>query len=217
MDSKYLIDFFHKLNTPIIKRKKYSYISYHGLEESFCYILIDGVVKTSLLMANGREFNLAYIVATDIISILKDEVSKYTSAPFNVRIESEEATFFRIPRKQFWDYVKENKELQDYVRDYYRKKLSEMIESLQYMTMNGKKGAVCAFLYKMTNLFGKSSNQGVLIDFAITNEEIAGFCGITTRNSVNRIIHGLKKDEVVEIINQRILVRNLKYLEKYTQ
>lgn len=185
---KYLIDFLEKENTPIIKKKKHMYLAYRGLEQAYTYVLIDGVVKTSIIMKDGREFNLEYVTPVDIVSLVRDEVSNYTSAPFNVRIESDEATFYRIPRIKFWEYVRDDKHLQDYIREYYRNKLSETIESLQYMTMNGKKGAVCSFLYKLMNQFGAEVEDGILIDFNVTNEDIAGFCGISTRNSVNRLL-----------------------------
>ena len=207
---KYLIDFLEKENTPIIKKKKHMYLAYRGLEQAYTYVLIDGVVKTSIIMKDGREFNLEYVTPVDIVSLVRDEVSNYTSAPFNVRIESDEATFYRIPRIKFWEYVRDDKHLQDYIREYYR------IESLQYMTMNGKKGAVCSFLYKLMNQFGVEVEDGILIDFNVTNEDIAGFCGISTRNSVNRIIHDLKEEGVVEIHNQKLLILDKAYLEEFT-
>lgn len=212
----YLVDFLERQNTPIIKKKKHMYLAYRGLEQAYTYVLIDGVVKTSIIMKDGREFNLSYVTPVDIVSLLRDEVSNYTSAPFNVRIESEEATFYRIPRTKFWEYVREDKQLQDYVREYYRDKLSETIESLQYMTMNGKKGAVCSFLYKLMMQFGVEKDEGTLIDFTVTNEDIAGFCGISTRNSVNRIIHDLKEEGVVEIHHQKLLILDKAYLEEFT-
>lgn len=216
MEENYLVTFLEKQNAPIIKKKKHMYLAYHGLEESYTYVLKEGVVKTSIILKDGREFNLAYITPIDIVSLLKDEVSNYTSAPFNVRVETEEASFYRIPRIKFWEYVKEDRRLQDYIREYYRKKLSENIESLQYMTMNGKKGAVCAFIYKLMKQFGVETTQGILIDFTVTNEDIAAFCGISTRNSVNRIIHDLKEEGVVSIQNQKILVLDKGYLEDFT-
>ncbi len=212
----YLVDFLERQNTPVIKKKKHMYLAYRGLEQAYTYVLIDGVVKTSIIMKDGREFNLSYVTPVDIVSLLRDEVSNYTSAPFNVRIESEEATFYRIPRTKFWEYVREDKQLQDYVREYYRDKLSETIESLQYMTMNGKKGAVCSFLYKLMMQFGVEKDEGTLIDFTVTNEDIAGFCGISTRNSVNRIIHDLKEEGVVEIHHQKLLILDKAYLEEFT-
>ena len=139
MEENYLVNFLEAHNAPVIKKKKHMYLAYHGLEESYTYVLKEGVVKTSIILKDGREFNLAYITPIDIISLLRDEVSNYTSAPFNVRVESDEASFYRIQRIKFWEYVKEDRKLQDYIREYYRQKLSENIESLQYMTMNGKK------------------------------------------------------------------------------
>ena len=83
-------------------------------------LIEEGVIKTSIILRDGREFNISYIKGPDIISLLKDEVSQYTSAPFNVRIESETATFYRIPRVLFWEYVNQDTKLQDYVNLYYR-------------------------------------------------------------------------------------------------
>lgn len=84
------------------------------------------------------------------------------------------------------------------------------------MTMNGKKGAVCAFINKLVTLFGIKQASGILIDFPITNEDIAGFRGISTRNSVNRIIHDLKQEKVIEIQHQKIVVLYPDYLADYT-
>ncbi|MDY5473602.1 MAG: hypothetical protein SPG00_01235 [Holdemanella porci] len=103
---------------------------YYGLEQQDTYVLKEGIVKTSIILRDGREFNISYIKGPDIISLLKDEVSQYTSAPFNVRIESETATF-------------------------YRTKLTEAIFKQQLMTMNGKNGAVCAFIYQLIPIFGR--------------------------------------------------------------
>ena len=216
MEENYLVNFLEEHNAPVIKKKKHMYLAYHGLEESYTYVLKEGVVKTSIILKDGREFNLSYITPIDIISLLRDEVSNYTSAPFNVRVESDEASFYRIQRIKFWEYVKEDRKLQDYIREYYRKKLSENIESLQYMTMNGKKGAVCAFIYKLVKQFGVQTKDGILIDFTVTNEDIAGFCGISTRNSVNRIIHDLKTEGIVQVNNQKIVVKDISYLADFT-
>ena len=134
----------------------------------------------------------------DIVSLVRDEVSNYTSAPFNVRIESDEATFYRIPRIKFWEYVKNDQKLQDTCVN---------ITVINYLKRSSRcniwreweKGAVCSFLYKLMNQFGVEVEGGILIDFNVTNEDIAGFCGISTRNSVNRIIHDLKEEGVVKI------------------
>ncbi len=214
MNSEFLVKFLEERRTPIVKKKYHSYLSYRGIKEDYIYILKEGVVKTSVILRDGREFNFSYLKATDIVSLLRDEVSNYTDSPFNVRVETAEASFYRIPRVKFWTFVKEKKELQDYVRDYYRNKLSESMESQQYMMMNGKKGAVCFHLQKLCSLFGVEQDDGVLIDFNITNEDIAGFCGISTRNSVNRILNELKREGVLDIRQQKIVILDTESIEE---
>lgn len=217
MDNEYLLNFLKEKNVATIKKKKHTYLTYYGLEQQDTYVLKEGVIKTSIILHDGREFNISYINTPDIISLLKDEVSQYTSAPFNIRIESDVATFYRIPRVLFWDYVSRNKKLQDYVNSYYREKLSEAIFRQQIMMMNGKTGAICSFLYQLIHLFGRKVEAGILIDFQITNDDIAGFCGISTRNSVSRIICKLKEEGIIKIVNQKILILDVDYLKQYVQ
>ena len=134
-----------------------------------------------------------------------------------MRIESETAVFYKIPRVTFWEYVNEDKKLQDYINAYYREQLSQAIYRQQLMTMNGKTGAVCAFLYLQIEPFGKKMKDGILIDFQITNDDIAGFCGISTRTSVNRILRGLRENGIISIDDQKILIKDKEYLEQYVK
>ena len=67
------------------ERPRHAYLAYCGLEQPFTYVLAHGVVKTSIVLKNGREFNIAYLKGPSLISLLRDEVSTFTSAPFNIR------------------------------------------------------------------------------------------------------------------------------------
>lgn len=74
-----------------------------------------------------------------------------------------------------------------------KKIIREYLSLAKKMVMNGKNGGLCAFLYSLIDLFGKKRRDGILIDFVVTNEDIAGFCGISSRSSVNRMLNQLKK------------------------
>lgn len=217
MGSNYLIKFLEEKDVPTVTKKRHTYLTYYGLEQQDTYVLKEGVIKTSIILRDGREFNISYIKGPDIISLLKDEVSQYTSAPFNVRIESDTAVFYRIPRVLFWEYVNQDTNLQDYVNSYYRNKLSEAILRQQLMTMNEKNGAVCAFIYSLISLFGRKLKDGIIIDFQVTNDDIAGFCGISTRNSVNRILRGLREENIITMVNKKILILDEDYLKQFIQ
>lgn len=154
------------------------------MNEENIYILKNGVVKVSVFMLDGREFNITYLKGFDVISMLKDAVNKSDFSSLLIRVESDEASFYRIPKELFMRFVKENPKLREYVNSYYLKKLSETISRQELMAMNGKNGAVCAFLHYLVSIFGKKVRDGILIDLKITNDDIAGFCGISTCNSV---------------------------------
>ncbi|MHC5229746.1 Crp/Fnr family transcriptional regulator [Enterococcus sp. LJL99] len=199
---------------PFVLKKKKKYIVYEGLQDSSVYILKKGIIKTSVISHDGREFNLRYINSLEIASLLKDEYSKFTDAPFNIRIESPTAELYKIDRVKFWQDINNSPKLQDYVKEYYRVNLLKTMKKMQQMLMNGKFGAVCTQLYELYETFGIETEQGILIDFVVTNEEIARFCGITSASSVNRMMQQLRDTDAIEIVNRKILIKNLDAIQE---
>lgn len=208
-------DFFAQYDVPVIRIRRHVLLKINDVDEENIYILKDGVVKVSVLMLDGREFNITYLKGFDAISMFKDAVNKSDFSSLMIRVESDEASFYRISKELFMEFVKENPKLQEYVNSYYRKKLSETISRHKLMTMNGKNGAVCAFLYYLITMFGKEVRNGILIDLKITNDDIAGFCGISTRSSVNRILRGLREEHVIRTLYNKIVVLDVDYLKQY--
>lgn len=215
MGSKLISDFFEKYDVPVIRIRRHALLKIDDANEENIYILKDGVVKVSALMRDGREFNITYLKGFDAISMFKDAVSESDFSSLMIRVESDEASFYRISKELFMEFVKKDPKLQEYVNSYYRKKLSEVISRHELMTMNGKNGAVCAFLYFLVTMFGKQVRDGILIDLKITNDDIAGFCGISTRNSVNRILRGLRDEHVIRTLYNKIVVLDVEYLKQY--
>lgn len=204
--SEPVLSFLEEKNLPEVIKKKHTYLMMDGHNQEDIYVLKDGVVKVSIVLCDGREFNITYLKGLDIISLLKDEINKMTTA-----------SFYRINRKFFEQYVKENEELHAYIESYYRKKMTEAIYRQQLMTMNGKNGAVCAFIYHLIPLFGRQVKKGIFIDLQITNDDIASFCGVSTRNSVNRILRGLREENVITMVYHKILILDVDYLKRYAQ
>lgn len=212
---EYLLRLLEEKEVNVVTQRRHSYVMYQGIESDYVYILKEGVAKISNIMRDGREFNIAYVTEPDFVSLLEEKQETGISALFNVRVESEEASFYRVQRQKFWKWVMSDLTLFRIVDDFYQRRLAMNLELLQKMTINGKKGAVCACINSLINEFGIKKRNGILIDFPVTNEDIAGFCGISTRNSVNRIIRDLKTEEIIDIIDNRIMVYNSEYFEDY--
>lgn len=218
----YLVNFLEDKQIPTITKDYHTYLTFHGLKAASVFILKEGVIKTSVILQDGREFNISYINQADVISLLHDEALQYDEQPFNVRIESPTATFYQINRVQFWKYVNNDPQLQNYVKQYYRHRLSENFSRLQRLTMNGKIGALASFLRDLIQKFGQpiQDSQKILIDFDITNEDIAAFCGIATEASVSRMVKKLKEEGVIEFTNsdngrRRIIISNVQKLDDH--
>lgn len=212
MGRELFLDFFSEHEVPVIRKRRHTFLK---MDDENVYILKEGVVKVSVLMRDGREFNIAYLKGFDILSMFKDAVVDCKFSSLMIRVESDEASFYCVSKELFNQLLNEHSELVEYVNMYYRKKLSETISRQELMTMNGKSGAIYAFLYNLISLFGKENEEGILIDMQVTNDDIAGFCGISTRNSVNRILRGLREENVIRIVDNKILILNADYLKPY--
>lgn len=212
MGRELFLDFFTEHEVPVIRKRRHTFLK---MDDENAYILKEGVVKVSVLMRDGREFNIAYLKGFDILSMFKDAVVDCKFSSLMIRVESEEASFCLVSREDFSRAVKRDEKLKEYVEAYYRENLQRALYRQKCMTMNGKSGAIYAFLYNLISLFGKENEEGILIDMQVTNDDIAGFCGVSTRNSVNRILRGLREENVIRIVDNKILILNADYLKPY--
>lgn len=74
--SEFVLDFFEGKNLATIEKKKHSYLMIDGHDQADIYILKDGIVKMSIILSDGREFNLMYLKGFDVLSLLKDEIKR---------------------------------------------------------------------------------------------------------------------------------------------
>ena len=214
-DREYLLENLEKYHVPIVTKKYHTYLTYQGDTSDCVYILKEGVAKVSSILRDGREFNITYITDSDFVSLLDEKRGNDIFSVFNVRIETEFAEFYQVSRRDFWQWSRTDNHFFEIVDDFYRRRLAFNIDMFQQMMVNGKKGAVCSCIHNLIDSFGIQKRDGILIDFPITNEDIAGFCGISTRNSVSRIVHDLEKEHVLSRIDGKIMIYNLSFLEDY--
>ena len=73
--SESVLNFLEEKNLPEVTKKKHTYLMMDGHDQEDIYILKDGVVKVSIVLCDGREFNITYLKGLDMISLLKDEIN----------------------------------------------------------------------------------------------------------------------------------------------
>ena len=192
MNCDYVLQYLEKMEVPVVSKKNHDIVMC-GLEKMI--FLKEGIVKVSTMLEDGREYNITYTKGPDLLSLMCDTLREDVAYRTRIRVVSEEASFCLISREDFLRTVRQDDKLKEYVEAYY--------------------GAVYSFLYNLIPLFGKECREGILIDVQVTNDDIAGFCGISTRNSVNRILRGLREENVIRTVDNKILILNAEYLKPY--
>ncbi len=84
------------------------------------------------------------------------------------------------------------------------------------LILNGKQAALYSTLIRLTNSYGKPTENGTLITLSLSNRDLGEFIG-TSRESVNRILNELKNLDVISISNGLITVHDLDYLRTENQ
>ena len=90
------------------------------------------------------------------------------------------------------------------------RRLVGIIEELSFTTVRYRLGS---FLIRLANQQGVKINDGIEINLPANNQEIASQIG-TVRELVSRNLSRLQSEQLIEIQGRRILIRDLKALEK---
>lgn len=75
----------------------------------------------------------------------------------------------------------------------------------------GKMGALCSLLIRLGNTYGAETEGRIKITKKLTNTELSDMIG-TTRESINRMLSDLKKDEVISSDKGYLVIEKLDYL-----
>ena len=192
-----------------IKSVKGTYLFQEGMEAEELYIVISGKVQISKITTDGRELSLRICGENDIcgeLTLFTDNPKYLLSAKV---LEDGEVVAIRkdVLENEIFQDSTLALEFMKWMSDHFRKTQTKFRD----LVLNGKRGALFSTLIRMSNSYGVQQKDGILIDLPLTNQELANFCG-TSRESTNRILSELKKDNIISIKKGKISILNLQYL-----
>ncbi|MBP1153716.1 MULTISPECIES: Crp/Fnr family transcriptional regulator [unclassified Paenibacillus] len=79
------------------------------------------------------------------------------------------------------------------------------------LMMFGKPGALCSLLIRLNNSYGEPFGEYSRISVKLNNTEMSEMIG-ATRESVNRMLSDLKKQNTIDIVNGHFIIKDLAYL-----
>lgn len=187
-----------------------SYLFQEGMDAEEVYIILDGKVQISKVTSDGRELSLRICAENDIcgeLTLFTDNPKYLLSA--KVLEESNVAAIRKdVLEKEIFKDSTLAFEFMKWMSDHFRKTQTKFRD----LVLNGKRGALFSTLIRMSNSYGVKIRDGILIDLPLTNQELANFCG-TSRESTNRILSELKRDNIISVKRGKISILNLQYLK----
>lgn len=183
-----------------------------GDHANHLYLLETGQAKVTKTTADGKELTLQVFGQGEVVGLagLFEENVTYT----NTASMLEPGIVSVIPRSTLEKLLMNNGE---YCVEFLRwmgVMNRRMQSKFRDLLLNGKTGALYSTLIRMSNTYGEEREDGILINLALTNRDLAQFIGLT-RESVNRMLADLKKLDVIEILPQGfLLIKDLDYLKE---
>jgi CRP-like cAMP-binding protein len=84
---------------------------------------------------------------------------------------------------------------------------------LRDLMMYGKPGALCSTLIRLSNSYGKKEGDTIAIMKKLTHTELSNMIG-ATRESVNRLLNDLRKQDIIDYNNDSIVIKDLSRLQE---
>jgi CRP/FNR family transcriptional regulator len=163
------------------------------------------------MTAEGREFSVHLKQRDELVG----EVGLFNEMAISVSAEViEEAVLVRFDRHTLEVLFRENGEIAVAFMKWFARHTQSTQAKFRDLILCGKTGAFYSTLIRFSNSYGIQSDDGILINVQLTNQDIANYIG-TTRESVNRMINDLKKTNIVSMKNGHIQLHDIQFLKDY--
>lgn len=214
------VPIFHDLNVQELERvaeisisrfvTKKSIIFSEGSEKEAVFFIQEGFVKTFKTDENGHE---------QIVSLLKSgdmfpHTGLFNQNPYPATAETIMDTHLvAIPVQKFEHLMQNTPSIAVKMMRILGDKIVELQEKLQLLSGQNVKHRMLSFLLNLAKEHGNSEGNKITINLPLTHQEIANSVG-TTRETINRILNQLSKENILKTDRNRIVILDLKALKQ---
>lgn len=191
--------------------RKDSFLFMEGENADELYIIKSGIIQIGKLSPDGRELALRICNTGDIVgelSLYSDDVKYILNAK---ALEDGEVAVIKKTRLEE-ELLKNNNLAIEFMKLMNQSFLRDQTR-FRDLVMHGKKGALYSTLIRLSNSYGKKlEDDSIFIDIVLTNQELANFCA-TSRESVNRLLNDLKRNQIISMKKGNIIIHDLQHLK----
>jgi CRP/FNR family transcriptional regulator len=187
-----------------------SVIFTEGSEREAFYLIREGLVKTYKTDENGHEQIVSFLKAGDLFP----HTGFFSTQPYPATAEAiTEARLAAIPVRQFEQLILHTPSIAVKLMRVMGEKIVELQEQLQTLSGLDVKHRVLSFLLKLAERHGEMQGNRIAINLPMTHQEFANSVG-STRETVNRMLNQLEKENVLKTERNRIVILDLDALKQ---
>ncbi len=171
-------------------------IFHEGDEDTFLFNVVDGAVRLSKLLPDGRRQITGFLFAGDLAGLSVDGVYAYSAEAIV------ETTLCRFDRVRLTEVAERFPKLEHRLLDLAS---NELVQAQDHLMVLGRKSSterIATILMRLAERIGDRTDGGSIIDLPMTREDLADYAGLTTE-TVSRNLSSLRAKAIIEIPNPR--------------
>lgn len=187
-----------------------SYLYWEGDPADKLYYLIEGQVQITKATDDGKQLTLYLFQKDDLFGQL-DSLQASTHS-FNAEVTEDSIVgIIQVSDLEvlLWQHGDLAVEFMKWMGLMHRTTQTKFRDLLLF----GKPGALCSVLIRLSNSYGQQHGEHIIIPLRLTNTELAEMIG-ATRESVNRMLGELKKQNIIVYEDNHIIIKDLTYLRE---
>lgn len=179
----------------------------------FMYIILEGFIKISTYLSDGREQILYIYGEEDFVgahNLLTHENYLYEARALT------KARLLIISKIDFENIMIKNNQVLIKILDQSFKRIRRSEELIDRLSTQNADMKVAKLLLDLADDVGIVKKEGVLVEIHLSREELGSYSGIV-RETLSRKLSSFEKMGLIEIIGRNeILIKNMNALEKMT-
>ncbi|SDZ00954.1 CRP/FNR family transcriptional regulator, anaerobic regulatory protein [Evansella caseinilytica] len=184
---------------------------YEGEDAKHIFLIREGQVRLSKMTIDNKKFFLHLKQKHDIVG----EFSLFNEMSLSMTAEVvTDSRLVRFDQKNLEALFTQHGDIAVSFIKLFAKNTQSTQAKFSDLLLYGKTGAFYSILIRFSNSYGVNHKDGILIDIKLTNQDLAYFIG-TTRETVNRMLNDLKKDNIISVRNGYIIIHQIDFLRKH--
>lgn len=190
--------------------KKGELISKPGKDNQVLFLLKKGKVRLFKISPDGQQFTSGILGDGNIFG----EIETFSTGTSDVYIDAlEEVTLCALKKDDFKQLILNNPKLALKMIQVLTDRIRESDKFLEQLAVGDLKSRIIYLLVKLAEKFGTVKEKWIVLNIALTHQELANMVG-ATRESVSVVLSQLSKNEQIKTARKKISI-NREEFEQY--